>query len=298
MYLNEEEYFTILAEELNFTRAAQRACISQPAMSKAVAKLEQEYGVVLIQRDGKKVSLTSAGKVYLASAQKMLQLREETYRKICPALNQTQPRLRIGINRQYTQQRFAELLRRSYRDYPGPLPDVYEMDSKEALSMLRSGLLDIAIALRMEPVNEGLTQIPLACEELVVFVPDAEDYHALTSQYAIGQAIPPEALRGLNVIQTRKGSMLDSIVLRFYAENDITPRFVCDVGDTQTALSMASRNFGIAFNYLSRRPMYPGEHYYRLQDAPLLRHYLFLQPGTEENEQITFLIRMLQGGAL
>lgn len=62
MDLNQIRYFVVMAEELNFTRAAARLGISQPALTKAIRKLEDEVGGVLIHRDGKDTRLTELGR--------------------------------------------------------------------------------------------------------------------------------------------------------------------------------------------------------------------------------------------
>jgi DNA-binding transcriptional LysR family regulator len=60
--------FIVLAEELHFSRAAQRACMTQPAMSRLIRELEQEVGVPLLNRTTRSVELTEAGKAFLADS--------------------------------------------------------------------------------------------------------------------------------------------------------------------------------------------------------------------------------------
>ena len=57
-------YFLALAERLNFRRAAEGLAISQPALSRAIAQLESEVGVALLERTNRKVALTEAGAVF------------------------------------------------------------------------------------------------------------------------------------------------------------------------------------------------------------------------------------------
>ena len=65
-------YFVVVAEELSFTRAAERLYLSQPALSKQVRGLEQMLGAQLFDRDRRRVKLTAAGEALLASARGLL----------------------------------------------------------------------------------------------------------------------------------------------------------------------------------------------------------------------------------
>src|SRR5690606_9594736 len=72
MNINQLKYFVALAEELSFTRAAQRLHISQPPLSKQIALLEEELSVRLFDRSSRHVELTDAGRVYLYEVKAIL----------------------------------------------------------------------------------------------------------------------------------------------------------------------------------------------------------------------------------
>jgi hypothetical protein len=95
-HLRDLRYFVAVAEELNFTRAAERLHISQPALSKQIRGLETALRARLFLRDRRQVSLTAAGTVLLNVARPLLDRWDEGTSAVASAVAAEARRLRIG----------------------------------------------------------------------------------------------------------------------------------------------------------------------------------------------------------
>ncbi|MEM7284911.1 MAG: LysR family transcriptional regulator [Actinomycetota bacterium] len=97
VHLRDLRYFVAVAEELHFTRAAERLFISQPALSRQIAKLESDLRVGLLIRDRRRVELTAAGRVLLDEARSFLVDWDATRRAVSDAAAGAASVLRIGM---------------------------------------------------------------------------------------------------------------------------------------------------------------------------------------------------------
>nr|HVY72080.1 LysR family transcriptional regulator [Verrucomicrobiae bacterium] len=94
--LRQLRYFAGVAGELNFTRAARKLRVAQPALSRQIRQLEEEIGVVLLERNPRAVRLTPAGQGFLAEAQALLEKSEQAVRRARAGGNSTATKLDVG----------------------------------------------------------------------------------------------------------------------------------------------------------------------------------------------------------
>jgi DNA-binding transcriptional LysR family regulator len=147
-------YFVAVAEELNFSRAAERLHMAQPPLSAAIRQLEQELGTELLLRTTREVRLTEAGRSFLDGARRTLaeldRARSDVQRAAAGQLGQ----LRIGFS---WSARFETLpaIGRAFRlSHPGVSLLTEEMWNARMLPALGSGAIDSAVSLCPEVAGE------------------------------------------------------------------------------------------------------------------------------------------------
>ena len=95
--LNELRFIVAVAQERNFRRAAEKSFISQPALSLAIQKLEEELGLKIFERGKNEVALTPVGSAIVEQAQRVLEEAERIRTLAAQGKNQLTAPLRIGI---------------------------------------------------------------------------------------------------------------------------------------------------------------------------------------------------------
>jgi DNA-binding transcriptional LysR family regulator len=147
-------YFVAVAEELNFSRAAQRLHMAQPPLSAAIRQLEQELGTELLLRTTREVRLTDAGRSFLDGAHRTLaeleRARSDAQRAGAGEVGQ----LRIGFSWSARFETLPAVGRSFRRSHPDVSLLTEEMWNARMLPALRSGAIDAAVSLCPEIAGE------------------------------------------------------------------------------------------------------------------------------------------------
>ena len=181
MELHQIRYFLSAAETLNFTRAAEQLHVSQPALTTAVRKLEEELGAPLFHREGKRVLLSELGQImrpHLAQALERMESAREAATNF-RLLNKAP--LKVGAMTTIGPQRLTHFLAAFQREHPGVELGVHEGLAPQLGARLDSGELDLAL-LSVECGLEGYRFEPLYVERYVVIAPPG---HRFQQQNAV-----------------------------------------------------------------------------------------------------------------
>ena len=145
MELRQLAYFLAIAEEHNFTRAAQRIPIAQPAISQQIHRLEAELSETLFVRDRRGVRLTPAGEALLPHAQAMLASAGHARDAVAAVSGLLRGRLAIGFVQPLPDRRFTGLLGAYHREHPGIELRLIEHETDALLAGLKAGELDAVL---------------------------------------------------------------------------------------------------------------------------------------------------------
>ncbi|PLX63512.1 LysR family transcriptional regulator [Sedimenticola selenatireducens] len=170
MDINALKAFLAVAETASFSVAAEQLHLTQPAVSKRVASLEEELNTRLFDRISRMISLTEAGRQLLPRAQRMIYELEDIRRSISNLNGEVNGRLTMGTSHHIGLRRLPPALKRYSRNYPEVQLDIRFMDSETACSAVLQGDLELAIVtLPTEPIA-NLTTRPIWHDPLLFVV--------------------------------------------------------------------------------------------------------------------------------
>ncbi|RRD53310.1 LysR family transcriptional regulator [Buchananella hordeovulneris] len=179
MELQQMRYAVAVAEERNFTRAAERCFVVQSALSHQIKALEREIGIQLFARTSRRVELTPAGEAFVRAARQSLAAAERAVTDAAAATGQIQGALNIGVIPTVTAVDVPHLLAAFHSKHPAVRIALRTGGSEKFLSDIHAGQLDVAFLGLAEctPPQRVATQ-ELSREALVAVLPAA---HPLTS---------------------------------------------------------------------------------------------------------------------
>ena len=189
--------FLQIADAGSFSAAAEALHLSQPAVSKRMAALEQRVGRRLFDRIGRQVLLTESGRVLLPYARRALQDIEDGRRALSHLSGEVRGRLTLGTSHHIGLHRLPPVLKAFTHDYPEVDLDLHFMDSEVACQAVLAGRLELGIVtLPSEPLP-GLEARPIWPDPLAVVVardhPLARKKRVRLSELASLPAVLPDA---------------------------------------------------------------------------------------------------------
>ncbi|MEM5399362.1 MULTISPECIES: DNA-binding transcriptional regulator HcaR [Paraburkholderia] len=193
MELRHLRYFIAVADELSFTRAAQRLHTAQPSLSQQIRNLEDEVGTPLFERTRRKVELTDAGKVFLAEARLVVAQADRAVAR-ARQVGQGRATVTIGFVPAAEIRVFPVILPRLRLRFPEVNVELRSLPTAEQEDALLRGDIDVAF-MRRPVVSPELRSEVVLTEPLVVVLPSA---HPLAKQ----KRIAPVQLSGEPFIST------------------------------------------------------------------------------------------------
>ena len=191
--------FLLVAETASFSLAAERLHLTQPAVSKRVALLEDQLGTELFDRIGRVISLTEAGKALLPHAKSVQQELDAAERSVRDLAGDVAGQLRLATSHHIGLHRLPPVLSSFSREFPGVQIDIDFMDSEQAYELIMQGKVELAVV-TLAPNEEGnVISLPVWQDPLDFMI--AKDHELLrTNTVPSLQAMSrhPAILPGLN----------------------------------------------------------------------------------------------------
>lgn len=243
MNLKQLEYFVAVAENLNFTRAAEKCYISQTAITQQIQQLERTVGVPLLERDKHHVTLTTAGRVYLVEARKILRQSEEALKLARLAQDGLTGEVKIGFVRGYGNSDLTSFLRSARSVYPNIRIEVKNDTQVALMESLEKGVSDLVFSLApFTPLEKPYRSKYLKSYPVMAVL--GSDNPLARAEYLTYSDLKGQPFIMMEPGGRRKEQMEESVLI--YERGGFFPEVAASEEDPETLLLMISAGSGIS----------------------------------------------------
>ena len=234
-------YFIAVAEELHFGHAAARLNISQPPLSQQIQILEQQIGARLFARTNRSVSLTEAGRQFLADSRQILSQVDDAAARAARLHHGETGELRIGFT---SSAPFIKAVSDTLSTFRRRYPDVHiqtrETNTREQIVPLNEGALDLGL-MRNTHLPDTLVWERVLREPLLAMVPRD---HPLASQTCV--SLRELAREPFVFFDPHVGTGLYDDILGLMRRYDLTPAITQEVVEAMTIIGLVAAGLGVS----------------------------------------------------
>ncbi|MGM0877328.1 MAG: LysR family transcriptional regulator [Bacillota bacterium] len=239
-------YFLAIAEEGNITKAAERLHIAQPPLSHQLKLLEEELGIILLDRNTRKIQITDAGRLLQNRAKQIIELVDRTRKELKDLKEGLQGTLSIGTISSVGEMLLPDKIQNFHRNYPGVDFRIKESSTFEILELVKGGIVEIGII--RTPFNQDTFEcIPLPDEPMVAGALESvwhDDSKCLDLTVFKGKPL---------LLHNRYANYIEEACRKAGFE----PRVKCRIDDTSSMLKWANFGMGIAIIPRDMIPLVP-----------------------------------------
>ena len=250
MELRHLRYFVAVAEELHFSRAAKKLCITQQPLSRQIKDLEEELGVELFYRTKRTVRLTEVGEIFLVETRKILQQVDYALELVKQASQGKIGRITVGFTGSALNTVLPTAVRQFKQLYPQVDLTLKRMQTPEQVEALHNGQIDLGLL--HPPINDdGLFLENIYREQLVVALPDNHPLANVSKPISLQQL----ANESFILFPRHVGSVLYDRIINLCQQTGFSPNVVQEAIPQQTILGLVAAEIGISLIHSSARTL-------------------------------------------
>ncbi len=238
--LNQLRAFCYVARHASYTVAAEKLCISQPAVTAQIKLFENFYDMKLFRRQGREIGLTHVGKILYEKAERIFSIEDEVETALAEIKELNQGLLQIGCTKAYAKYIMPSIMSVFHRAYPNIKIILEEGSSMAMINSLRDFKNEVIVVAQMDVNDSRLQFVPFSQEEIVVVL--SAD-HPLTQKKEIefsDVADEPLILKGT-------GSGTRQKITGLFEKYKIVPNVFMESNNTEFIIDLVERGEGISF---------------------------------------------------
>ena len=254
MDFNRMKYIVTVAQTGNISQAARELYLSQPALTKAIQKTEEELGVQLFDRSALPLRLTFAGEQYVRESKKILNIQQTLNREMQDIAGEKKGRVVLGIPRERGCLWLPHILPHYCRDHPGVEIVIREGTSQNFEEELLKGTMDFCIS--SLPVYSEDLDYETVCDDPILLALPGD--HPISRQLGeLGASplspcfLPARLVQGETFLTLTPEQGMYRTAQELFVRHDLQPRLRMQLRGHETAYRLATAGMGLIFTPLS-----------------------------------------------
>lgn len=239
MDLRTLRYFTVVAQELNITRAAEKLNMSQPPLSIQIKRLEEELGVQLFQRGKRRMKLTEEGALLLRRSGELLDLADKTSQEVRAMSGGMSGTIYLGLVEGRAPYLAARWIAGFQEEFPLVRYNLWNGSGDDVLDRLYKGLADLAV-IAVPYDTERLEGLWVEREPWAAMLPKG---HPLAQEP--GSELPLSRLVGQPLIVPARRSRIEAI-RAWFGEIGAEPEILCELSSYMDSVALVEQGVGIS----------------------------------------------------
>lgn len=290
MELRHLRYFVAVAEERNFTRAAERLHIAQPPLSRQIQQLEEIIGVALLVRGARPLELTEAGRFFYGHAVQLLAQGAEVI-SMTRRIGNIERKFAIGFVGSTLFGFLPEVVRRFKAAHPTTEVTLQEMTTMEQIAALKQGQIDVGIG-RIRHEDPNIRRILLREESLVAALPMGHPLSYLDRGLYLRELVNDKVIV---FPKAPRPSFADQILAAFH-DRGLEPVDTLEVRELQVALGLVAAGMGVTVVPKSVLGLRRSDVCYKEMDEPRLSSPIIMSlRALDKSEDIKSMLALIYG---
>lgn len=290
MELRHLRYFVAVAEERNFTRAAERLHIAQPPLSRQIQQLEEILDVSLFVRGSRPLELTEAGRFFYGHAQQLLALSAEIV-SMTRRIGKITRKFTMGFVGSTLFGLLPEVVRRFRAAHPDIEFSLLEMTTMEQIQALKDGVIDVGIG-RIRHEDKSVRRIILREEPLIAALPMGHALGFLDRGLFLRELVNDTLIV---FPKAPRPSFADAVLAAFH-DRGLEPAKVYEARELQVGLGMVAAGVGVSVLPKSVLGLKRSDVVYKmLDDANLTSPVIMSIRALDHSEAIQSLLQLIYG---
>jgi len=257
--MTDQDYVYEVYKARSFSIASKKLFLSQPALSTAIKKIENELGITIFDRSTQPITLTEEGKVYIEAIEKMKEVNDDMITKLADMTEYKTGHVSVAGENFVSSFIIPKVLLKFYDKYPGINFSLEESNSPDLFKSVLNGDVDLMIA---HDFDEKLfSSIPIFDETMLLAVPEKLDINKKLKEYALTKedmeneryndedcpSVSLSEFKTENFILLKKGNDSRTRSDRLFLEEGFDPNVILSLDQLITAYNMVRSGVGIAF---------------------------------------------------